>query len=79
MCLIIQCRTPVYVRPATTTNITPTTAAVVELKPDNASLTSSTPVTNRTPMTQRNTKSERSLVNSRIPNVTSSVTMVIQA
>ena len=77
--LIIQCRTPVYVRPATTTNITPTTATVVELKPDSASLASSTPVKNKTPMTQRNTKSERNLVNSRTPNVASTVTMVIQA
>lgn len=76
--LIIQCRTPVYVRPATT-NITPTTATVVELKPDSASLASSTLVMNKTPMTQRNTKSERNLVNSRTPNVASTVTMVIQA
>ena len=58
---------------------TPTMATVVELKPDNASLALSTPVTNSTPMTPRNTRSERNLVNSRIPNVTSTVAMVIQA
>ena len=58
---------------------TPTMATVVELKPDNASLALSTPVTNSTPMTPRNTRSERNLVNNRIPNVTSTVAMVIQA
>ena len=36
-CLTIQCSMPVYVKPATTTNITPTTATVVELKPERAS------------------------------------------
>ena len=62
-----------------TTNSTPMTTTDVELKPEKASLASSTPVTYRTPIAPRNTKSERSLVNIRMLNMPNTVTMVIQA
>ena len=55
------------------------TTTDVELKPEKASLASSTPVTNRTPIAPRNTRSERNFVNSRILNMPNTVTMVIQA
>jgi hypothetical protein len=51
----------------------------VLLKPENASLASSTPVTYRMPIAERNTKSALSFVNNIVVNMPSTVTMVIQA
>ena len=51
----------------------------VELKPENASLALSTPVTKRIEMAPRNTRSERILVNNRMVNIVSTVAMVIHA
>ena len=75
----IHCNTPVCVSPATTTNSTPMTTTEPELKPEKASLASSTPVTNRMPMAPRNTRSARSFVSSKMVNIVSTVTMVIHA
>ena len=50
-----------------------------ELKPEKASLASSTPVTKRMAMAARNTRSARSFVVSMTVNIVSTVTMVIQA
>ena len=65
--------------PATTMNSTPMTTTLVLLKPEKASLASSTPVTYKTAIAPRNTRSVRSLVSSNTVNIVSTVTMVIHA
>ena len=78
-CLTIHCRTPVCVSPATTTNSTPMTTTDVELKPEHASLASSTPATSSSPMDARKTTSARSFVSRSVVNKPDTVAMVIQA
>ena len=78
-CLTIHCKTPVCVRPATTTKRTPMITTDVELKPEKASLALSTPVTKRIEMAPRKTRSARSLVNNNTVNIVSTVAMVIHA
>ena len=78
-CFTIHCSTPVCINPATTTNSTPITITDVLLKPEKASLASSTPVTNRIAIAPRKTKSERNFVNSSTVNIVSTVAIVIHA
>ena len=55
------------------------TMTLVLLKPEKASLASSTPVTKRMAMAPRNTRSVRNLVNNNTVNIVNTVRIVIHA